>query len=342
MQLLLFSAILSASCAVGAIGILLGFSDVTVSVIGISAENLFLAPIYMLELCFYVLSYGWMVRKKRYVDAARGLVLFPLCYLAFCVILRPVEIPMHKLALSILLARGVEVMYYGYYLYGDLKSYVHKFSLQNVWRQGKKYIDFPKYMLIGSFIDMAAVHAAPFLVTAFWGLETTGYYSMAMQVLAAPLGLIEKAVGDVFRQEGARLYGEHRECIACYRKNLRLCLVYSAVVCVAAYIIVPMLLPMLLGAKWNIVGQYVQWMLPMTFMVLVASPVSTMYIIARRQREYLVIQSLGLLAVIIGLGGTGYQGFEVGPALVFWGGLSIVVRIINIYGGWRIAKGETV
>ncbi len=342
MQLLLFSAMLSLLCSIGTFLFFFCFSDAIAKLLGISIVNLLLAPVYMLELCFYVLAYGWMVRTKQYNVAARGLVLFPVSYLVFCVAVHPMELSMHKLALAIFLARGVEILYYGYYLCKDLRTYVYKLPWQSVWHRGKEYIDFPKYMLLGNFIDMAAVHTVPFLVTAFWGLEETGYYSMAAQVLTAPAGLIAKAVGDVFRQEGARLYGKYKECKSFYKKNLRLCLAYSAVVCITIYLAVPILLPMFLGEKWNIASQYVQWMLPMTFFVLLASPLSVMYIIARRQKTYLIMQILALLAVIVGLGGAGRQGDGIGTALFVWSILSMAVRAFSIYRGWTIAEGEKV
>lgn len=342
MQLFLFSAFLSLACTAGAFLFLLFFSDVIVGFVGISQETCFLTPVYMLELCFYVLAYGWMIRAKKYAVAAKGLAIFPLSYLAFCVVLLPMEMPIHKLAVAILLARAMEVLYYGYYFYGDIKGHIHRIVWQGVWRRGKEYIDFPKYMLLGSFVDMAAVHIVPFLITSFWGLEATGYYAMATQVLSAPVGLIAKSVGDVFRQEGNRLYWVYRECEALFLKSIRLCTAYSAVICICAYAFVPIAVSLFLGEKWNVAGQYVRWMLPMTFMTLIASPHSNMYVIARRQKDYLLIQALMLFSDMIGLGACGWLGKEIGTALLVWGAASMAVSGISIYGGWRIAKGADV
>lgn len=342
LQLFLFSTLLSLLWAIVSFVLLLAFRGALAEPVGIPAENLLLVPVYMLELCLYMLSYGWMVRTEKYTVAARGLIIFPLSYLVFCMAFRNLPLPIHKLILAIILARGMEVLYYGWYLCRDMNSFVGRLAWKGILKQGRAYVDFPKFVLVGSFVDSAAVHAVPFLITAFWGLEATGCYSMAMQILAAPVGFIAKAVGDVFRQEGARLYGKYKECRDFYLKNLRICAAYSAVVCISVYFVVPVVLPVVLGEKWTIAGQYVRWMLPMTFMTLVASPLSNMYIIARKQKKYLVIQIMALLIAVVGIGGVGGRNGGIGMALLVWGVLSVVVWSVSIYGGWRIAKGPGV
>ncbi len=341
MQIFLFSAILSVSCTAGAFLVLVCFPSFFVGLTGIAAENIVFLPFYTLEICVYVLFYAWMVRTKQYAAAARGLVLFPVSYLAFCVALYPAEMHWHKLILAFILARGVEILYFGWYLYRDMKADARRISIQGAMDAGREYVDFPKYVLTGSFVEEAAVHVVPFLVSAFWGLEATGYYAMAMQVLAAPTGLIAKAVRDVFMQEGARLYAKYKECKAFYRKNLRLCLIYSAVVCSAVYICVPILLPLVLGEKWNVAGQYVQWMVPLTFGMLVAMPLLDMYSIARRQKKYLLMQTAFLGSSVLGIGVAGKLEGSIEAALLSWGMLSIFVSCASVYGGWKIATGVT-
>ena len=189
-QLFFFSAALSIACVVISFLFLAGFCDILAQAMGIEAENLLLVPVYALELCVYVLSYGWMVRTKQYAVAARGLILFPLSYLFFCVGFCNLSISVHKLALATILARGVETLYYGWYCYRDMKYFVGKLSWQSLWRQGREYADFPKNLLLSNFVGMMSAHAVPFMVADFWGLEATGYYSMAMQFLSAPTGII--------------------------------------------------------------------------------------------------------------------------------------------------------
>ena len=153
-------------------------------------------------------------------------------------------------------------------------------------------------------------------------------------------GLIAKSVGDVFQQEGARLYGRYKECKAFYRKNLRLCAVYSAVICICAYAAVPTIVPLFLGRRWIVAGYYVQLMLPMTFVTLIASPLSSMYIIARKQKTYLGIQTAKFFGSAISLYFVGRMGYGIEMALLIWGITVMIVSGIGVYGGKKIAEGS--
>lgn len=340
MSLLLFSVALSCLGMVLFFLLLLGFSDTLVRFTEIPADSLFLLPLYMMELCVYVLCHAWLVRTKQYTTVVKGLVLFPVCYLVLCMAFHFIWLPMHKLILAIMLARGIEAIYYGYYLYEDVKDYIRRASWKRIWKHGMEYADFPKYLLIGNFIDSARLNIIPFFITAFWGISATGYYSMATQCLAAPAGLIAKSVGSVFCQEAGKLYGLYQECKEFYQKNLRLCIIYSAAICIGAYIAVPTVVPLFMGEKWKIASHYVQLMLPMTFMLLISTTLSMMYIIARRQRTYLGIQVANFMGSIIGVGLIGWLGYAIETALIIWGLLIIVVSGVSVYGGWKIAKGN--
>lgn len=340
MNLFLFSMALSLLSAVLMVPILLVFSDEIIRMTGISVENIILLPIYVVELCLYVLCYAWLIREKKYATTAKGLLLFPAAYFVFCLAFHYVWLPLHKLVLAIMLARGVEILYYGYFVCKGMRPLWPRGSWLGILRYGKRYIDFPKYMLIGNFIDSATQHMVPFFVTTFWGLAATGYYSMATQVLAAPAGLIAKSVGSVFQQEGSRLYGKYRECKAFYNKNLKICIGYSAVICFCAYFAIPTIVPVLMGGEWNIAGHYVQLMLPMTFVTLIASPLSSMYIIARKQKTYLGIQTANFWGSAISLYFMGRIGAGIEMALLIWGFAVMIVSGISIYGGKTIAKGS--
>lgn len=342
MNLFVFSAVLSLLSAAVMFLVLFSFSDMIIRMTGISAENILLLPIYVIELCLYVLCYAWLIREKKYATTAKGLLLFPAAYLVFCSAFHFVWIPIHKLVLAIMLARGVEILYYGFFVCKGMRPLWKRRSWQGVLRYGKQYIDFPKFMLIGNFIDSATQHMIPFFVTTFWGLAATGYYSMATQVLAAPSGLIAKSVGSVFQQEGSRLYGKYRECRAFYRKNLKICLGYSAVICICAFICVPTIVPVLMGEKWIVAGYYVQLMLPMTFVTLIASPLSSMYIIARKQKTYLGIQTAKFWGSAISLYFVGRMGYGIEMALLIWGLAVMIISGISIYGGKKIAEGALV
>ncbi|TYZ29116.1 lipopolysaccharide biosynthesis protein [Selenomonas caprae] len=339
-NLLIFAGALS---VFGSLLIFIGiivFNEEMIAASGLKKLDVIFMPLYAIEICWYMLSYAWLVREEKYAIASKGLILFPTGYLIMCIGLSGIKMPLSSLVLSILLARGFEILYYAHHIINDLHQYSGKLSLTGIVKLGNEYIDFPKYLMLGGFVDTAKNQVIPFLVAAFWGTIATGYYSLATQCLAAPAGLIAKSVGDVFRQEASSLYRKYHECEMLYRKTLRCCALYSCIICGLLFVLSPVIIPILFGNQWEEAGRYIQVLLPMTALGLISSPLSNVYIIARQQKKYIYIQFLGFVSSAIGIGVSGYSGFDIEIALIAWGILSIGVGSISIYGGIVVSRGR--
>lgn len=339
-RLVLFSVLLSLGSGTLILLFLAALRDSFSWFAGISGGSLFLLPLFVVEISLYMIFYAWLVRTKNYAVASKGLALFPAVYLFLCVVLHFVPISVQKLILALVLARGAEVLYYMRQLYRDMHAYKSRVSLKEVLRSGKEYADFPKYVLPGKFLESLAADGVPFLLNAFWGTTATGYYAMAMRAFSSPTGLIQKAVGDVFWQESSRLYGQYPACILLYRKTLLLCLKISIVVCVCAYLVAPEAFSLFFGENWSVSGIYMRRMLPMMFLMFIAVPLVNMYIVARRQCAFLGIQAMYFLSSMIGVGLVGWSGGDMETALTAWGVLSVVVSVLSIYGGKRLAENQ--
>lgn len=318
----------------------LPFNEIIASFIGLGNGECILLPVYVAEICWYMICYAWLVREKRYVIASKGLMLFPFAYLMLCITLSGMNIPVSTLVLTIILARGLELLYYGIYIYRDLRQYFDKISFFSIVKQGREYIDFPKYLVFGGFVDNGKNNIVPFFITRFWGNAATGYYSLANQCLSAPVGLIGKSVGDVFRQEASVLWNKNKKCNDFYLRNLYICVGYSVGICVIVFFLSPIVIPLLLGGKWEDTVIYIQVMLPMSLLMLVSSPLSNIYIVSRQQKKYIYIQILDFVGSIIGMFFGGYSGFSVEITLLIWSIISAFVSVISIGLGKKISEGN--
>jgi len=303
-------------------------------------SSMLFVPVLVVELCLYLIFYNYLLRTQLYRVAVNGLLLFPVAYLLFIVICRHIDMFIPNLIAAIIIARGVECAYYGIHLRKVLNFNYSKHYCYLVINKGREYNDFPKYMLLGDFIDTLKSNIIPFFITLFWGKTATGYFSMASQCLAAPSSLVAKSVGDVFRQEGSRLYEFKNTCEEFYLKNLRLCSVYSLIVCVCVYFISPIIIDEILGERWEETCHYMQWMLPMTFFTLISSPLSNMYTIAREQKKYMRVQICFLIGSVICFLTTGLGGSEIKNALLFLGIVFASVSCYSLYGGLKISRRD--
>lgn len=338
-QLCIFSSLLSITYAIVLFILLFSMASIfpyfSQKYMGYS---LIVIPIYVLEVCLYLIFYNYLLREQCYRVVVKGLMIYPSLYIIFAVICRYVDVVNSGLIIAIIIARGGECLYYGAYLRNKLNIIFSKKTMFMIINIGKEYVDFPRYMLLGDIIDSLKSNSVPFFITTFWGKTTTGYYSMATQCLAAPSSLIAKSVGDVFRQEGSKLYILKDNCESFYKKNLRLCTIYSSLICIIVFFLAPIIVNSILGIKWEETWHYIHCMLLMLFSSLISSPLSNMYTISRKQKEYMIVQILFLFGSIISFLGGGFYGASIECTLLIWGICSFFISCFSVYGGLKISR----
>jgi len=86
-------------------------------------------------------------------------------------------------------------------------------------------------------------------------------------------------------------------------------------------LVAPSLFELLFGSQWRMAGVYAQWLVPWLFLVLIASPLSSLVFVMERQRGELIFQSSLLVTRIAAFYG-GYFLFGVATAAMALYGIS--------------------
>ena len=293
--------------------------------------------IYAVALAWYQILYMWFVREGEYKKLSYALILFPVANLILCVGCSFCYVGVNGLVFSIIVARFIEILFliYVFYKSNGLKKINFRYCMGLL----KKYVDFPKYCILGDSIDSLASSVPTYLINYYFGNVITGYYGMAHQCLGMPSGLVAKSIGDVFKEKASSIYREKLECIEIFVKTLKLLVVIAVLFGLGILLIAPLLFELLLGKEWRIAGEYAQIMFGLCSIRLIASPLSSIYIIAERQYNYLKIQCAMLIVSVFTLC-VGYHFFhDINMALIVYSfGLSIVY-LYNLRGAYAISKG---
>lgn len=128
------------------------------------------------------------------------------------------------------------------------------FQYRNKWREIATiimaYRDFALYRAPQVLVNSAA-HAAPTLMlSGIFGPRYAGYYALSYTILAIPVVLIGKAVGDVVYKQAATL--EKPEAILnLLTKSTKGMLVASLLVFPAIALVAPIAIPVVLGEQWR-------------------------------------------------------------------------------------------
>jgi O-antigen/teichoic acid export membrane protein len=162
----------------------------------------------------------------------------------------------------------------------------------------KRHSRFPCLSLPADVISTAAGQLPIIIVASKFGSEIAGLLAMTIKVLGAPIGLLGRAVLDVFKRHASSSFRERGECKREYIKTFTVLLVASAVFCILMLLLSESLFAFAFGERWRLSGTIAIWLLPLFALRFVASPLSYMVYIVGKQHIDLFWQ-LALLCVTI-------------------------------------------
>jgi len=205
----------------------------------------------------------------------------------------------------------------------------------------KKYIDFPKYLIAAHGFNAASGQMPVLLLGAMFNIAAAGFFTLTHRVMSAPMSLIANALGDVFRQEASQMYIHQGQCKAIYQKTFKRLLLISIVPFSVFFFLAPTLFAWVFGEEWRVAGEYAQILTPMAFLQFITSPLSSMYMIAEKQKMDLLWQMFLLALVIISFYlGKFFSGEKIALVIFsasycFMYGINGIISYLLSIGRWR-------
>jgi O-antigen/teichoic acid export membrane protein len=116
-----------------------------------------------------------------------------------------------------ILAIGV----FGFLIWREDHKQIRTFNLKRSVALAKKYINFPKYLIVAHGFNIASAQMPVLLLSALFNTKLAGFFTLSQRVISAPIALISGAIGDVFRQEASYAYIHHGNCKEIYKKTFK-------------------------------------------------------------------------------------------------------------------------
>lgn len=167
----------------------------------------------------------------------------------------------------------------------------------------RRYIRFPLYSSWGGLFNTAGQSVPPLMFAGFFSMATAGHYMLAHRVLALPMTLVGRAIGDVFFSGAAeaRRLGTLPALIRNVHCNLAHIAMPPALVLLVAG---PELFSLAFGDSWKVAGIYAAWMAPWIYLAFLTAPLTSLFSVLEKQPQGLVFQVVQLLvraaAIVIG------------------------------------------
>lgn len=215
-----------------------------------------------------------------------------------------------------------------------------RFSFKNSLKQLKRYIKFPTLIVPARFINVCAQYVPTMLLTTYYGIATQGDYTTTYTVLALPISLIARAIGDVFRESASNIYNKQGECKELYLKTFKKLAVFAAVPFLLIAIFGPMVFDTFYGEKWVLAGEFTRILAPAFYVMFVVTPFTFMFMIAERQ-EFELYWQIGFIILTSGGFLAGYHLFgSPQAALIGYTAGHAIMHIINGIFSYKLACGK--
>lgn len=233
--------------------------------IEVIAPYLLFIPLVMLFAVAVQIAQQWLIRKKQFKVTAKVTVAQSLIVnstKAGVGLFHPVAAVLVTISVfgsllnALMLALGVKQATSSTQE-SELSDSTEPASMQQL---AKRHKDFPMYRAPQVFINAMSESLPIFMLTAFFGPATAGFYAIGKAVLGLPTTLIAKSVFDVFYQR----FNEAAQ----DRENLKSLLIKTTlgmgVIGFLPYAIViafgPHLFSFIFGAEWMTAGEYARWL----------------------------------------------------------------------------------
>jgi lipopolysaccharide exporter len=211
-------------------------------------------------------------------------------------------------------------------------------SFRDMRRCASEHWGFARVMTVASLLNALSLQAPFLLIPTLFDLESSGQYFLAYRLLVLPASLVGVAVSQVFFGEAAFRRTDPRKLHdLAYHAAVSL-----LVVAIPTYAIVAVagsaLVEAVFGSEWRLAGHYAQIMAPWLLLWSVASPISALLLVGRRERESLAFTAaeLGLRAASLWVGAL-LHSLTVGIIV-----LSAVSVALNVSALWRFLRVASV
>lgn len=195
-----------------------------------------------------------------------------------------------------------------------------------------RYRKMPLLNLPTALVDGIRLNGIPLLI-GIVALGAVGQFNMAWRILQAPIGLINSAIAQVFYQKLSRVQPGDMHPLVKWTmiRSFLIAIVPFGLI----YLTAPWLFLLLLGPQWDMAGGIARALTPWLAMQLVTSPISTVFVVTRRQGRMLVF-SVCFAAVPLAL--LYFAPWELLTTLTVLGGAMAAMLVVMMGMALQVAR----
>lgn len=172
----------------------------------------------------------------------------------------------------------------------------------------KRHVDYPKYDLPASSMNVLAQQAPNLLFTPLFGAVAAGHYFLIQRLFMLPVTLISSSIGSVFRQTATEQYQKTGSFLEIFWSVFRKLSLIAVPLTIIFMLVSEDLFAIVFGAEWAIAGKYARILAPMFMLKFIISPLTYAFYVTNKLHFNTIGQALYLLMIT----GSVFVGFVAG------------------------------
>lgn len=247
--------------------------------------------------CYQTFNY-WNSRRKRYQIISISKITQSATTAVANLSMGFYGIGASGLILSGILGHFIATVFLGKNFFIEYNFSTKEINKKNMIALGKKHKDFPMVNSFQAFGDTLRESGIIFLISVFFTSASIGFFYLSLRVIKNPFGIIGTSISQAFYQKASYEYNNGNDVTIFVKKILlRLILIFLPVM-IIIFLFGVSIFSFIFGEEWAISGELAQSLSPWLFMTFISSPLSTLPLILKKQKDFLII---GIIYNILGL-----------------------------------------
>lgn len=205
-------------------------------------------------------------------------------------------------------------------------------SFHDLFRVAKRYIDFPKHMILAGLLNRGTTYIPVFVLGWFYSPVIVGYYALAQYAIKTPMTVIGGGVSTAFIQKSNELAQKGRHYLKIKSINLSLSLFLVGLVPVTLLLFSgPFFFALFFGNDWRVAGEFSQIMSLYLLAQFALSPLCILFRVLERQFLYSFWEWSRFILCAIGIGSGAYFFSPSGAIFMFSLAMVISYLLLGIF-----------
>jgi O-antigen/teichoic acid export membrane protein len=240
----------------------------------------------------------YLNRFGRYNSVSVSAVLYTLSYTALSIVLKVMWNVQNSMLYGYAFSTAVQAVFLFFSTWRKTPLRSAKAQWKDMLYLLKKHIRFPLYSAPSDAMNTLSTQIPVLLMTNLFGMQAAGAYGMANRIVGLPVAIMGSSVGTVYFTDASKAHhAGDMETLRKMTRDIGEKLLYMA--------LVPMTLLMLygkqlfmwvLGDKWAEAGQMAQGLAFWMLFVFVASPITGIWNVLRKQHLSLLVNAILLVS----------------------------------------------